>query len=125
MRLVFRWLQQNGSVLAAVWLVAIAVATLAPAKHLPLVPGGDKLHHLAAYGVLMFLASLPKRRVGTLLVLLALAIAFGGAVELIQPYINRAGEWADFVANTAGACIGCGSALLLRAGLSRRQSTLA
>ena len=125
MRRLFNWLQRHGSLLAALWFVAIAIATLAPADRLPNVPGGDKLHHLAAYGVLMFLACLPERRLGALLTLLIVAIAFGGAVELIQPYIKRSGEWADFVANTAGACIGCGSALLVRAALWRTQRALA
>lgn len=125
MRPLFRWLQQNGSVLAAIWLVAIAIATLAPAQHLPLVPGSDKLHHLVAYGGLMFLATLPERSLPVLLALLVLAIAFGGAVELIQPYINRWGEWADFVANSVGAFIGCGSALLVRILFLRPQRGLA
>ena len=41
-------------------------------------------------------------------------IAFGGAIELIQPYVNRQGEWADFWADTTGALLGVGIGLLLR-----------
>ncbi len=37
------------------------------------------------------------------------ALLLGGAIELIQPYLGRDGEWADFVADVIG--IGCGIAL--------------
>ena len=33
-------------------------------------------------------------------------IAWSGALELIQPYVNRYGEWLDLLANAAG--VGCG-----------------
>jgi len=48
-------------------------------------------------------ASLYRR---ALIWLLPLIIVFGGAIELIQPYVNRQGEWQDFLADAIGALIG-------------------
>ncbi len=45
----------------------------------------------------------------TLFTVIPAAILFGGAIELIQPYVGREGEWADFVADVIG--IGCGVVL--------------
>jgi len=42
-----------------------------------------------------------------------LYICLGGVIELIQPYVNRYGEWLDFIANTAGVLIGSGFGLLV------------
>ena len=33
-------------------------------------------------------------------------IAYSGAIELLQPYVNRYGEWNDMLANTAGIICG-------------------
>jgi hypothetical protein len=33
-------------------------------------------------------------------------IAYSGAIEILQPYVNRYGEWLDMAANTTG--IACG-----------------
>jgi len=33
-------------------------------------------------------------------------IAYSGAIELLQPYINRYGDWLDMFANTAGVVCG-------------------
>ena len=35
-----------------------------------------------------------------------LYICLGGVIELIQPYVNRYGEWLDFIANVTGVLIG-------------------
>jgi len=71
---------------------------------LPSVPGTDKTHHLIAYAVLMFPIGLrkPKRW----LLFGFLFIAYSGAIELLQPYVNRYGEWLDMAANTAGIVLG-------------------
>ena len=31
---------------------------------------------------------------------------FGGVIEIIQPYVNRNGEWLDFFVNTIGVILG-------------------
>ncbi|RME39800.1 MAG: hypothetical protein D6794_03275 [Deltaproteobacteria bacterium] len=33
-------------------------------------------------------------------------LAWSGAIELIQPYVNRCGEWMDLAANAAGLLLG-------------------
>jgi len=33
-------------------------------------------------------------------------VAYSGAIELLQPYFNRYGEWSDMAANTAGVALG-------------------
>ena len=33
-------------------------------------------------------------------------IAYSGAIELIQPYVNRYGEWMDMLANAGGVICG-------------------
>ena len=67
-------------------------------------PGTDKTHHLIAYGCLALPAALGASK--RLMLLLLFFVVFGGAIELIQPYVNRYGEWLDFVANTTGVALG-------------------
>ncbi len=52
---------------------------------------------------------------GALPILVNAVIAYGGLIEALQPYVNRYGEFDDFLANGAGAVLG---ALLVR-GVSR------
>ena len=89
----------------------IGYLTLTPAQFLSL-PGNDKLHHLIGFSALMIPGALLYRH--ALYWLLPSVIAFGGAIELIQPYVNRRAEWGDFWADTAGALLGVGIGLLLR-----------
>ena len=93
-------------------LAAITVLSLRPVT-VPDVPGGDKTLHLAAYAALMFPAGL--RRPKHLPLLFLFFIFYSGMIELIQPYVNRRGEWLDLAANALG--LACG---LLLAGLLRR-----
>ena len=84
--------------------MAIIGLSLSPLDRLPDAPGGDKLHHFVAYGALAFpLAFIKARHLSAYLLCF---IALGGAIEWIQPYVNRYGEWADFGANFAGVIIG-------------------
>ncbi|NQY87167.1 MAG: VanZ family protein [Colwellia sp.] len=85
-------------------LTAIAMLSLWPAAHLPSVPGTDKTHHFIAYAALMFPAAL-KQPKHWIIITLAL-LAFSGAIELIQPYVNRYGEWLDMAANAWGLICG-------------------
>jgi hypothetical protein len=85
-------------------LTAIATLSLWPAAHLPQVPGSDKTHHFISYGALILPVALKKPK-HWLWIALGFA-AFSGAIELIQPYVNRYGEWLDMAANVAGLACG-------------------
>ncbi len=85
-------------------LFVITFLSLLPADELPKVAGSDKLHHLLAYAGLMFWVALRKPKYW--LVLLLFFVAWGGAIELIQPYVNRYAEWLDFLVNSVGLLLG-------------------
>jgi len=96
---------------AFLWLL-ITASSLWPAELLPQVPGTDKTHHFIAYTALVFPVAFARPRQWLLVFLLLLA--WGGVIELIQPYVNRWGEWLDLAANAAGACLGLLLAEVLR-----------
>jgi len=80
--------------------IAISVSTLTPVEQLPAVAGSDKLHHVIGFGSWVFLSCLgPFNR---LLNMSGFIFIWGGVIEMIQPYVNRYGEWQDFAANTIG-----------------------
>jgi len=90
--------------LTLIIMISIATLSLWPAHHLPNVPGTDKTHHFIGYGALMFPSALKQPKY---LFAIALSfIAFSGAIELIQPYVNRYGEWLDMLANAVGLICG-------------------
>ncbi|NLQ16004.1 hypothetical protein HGG82_00020 [Marinomonas sp. M1K-6] len=92
--------QAVGFILGA---LIISLATLTPADSLPLAPGSDKLHHLLGFGGWALLCAFgPMKRFVSMSLLI---IAWGGAIELIQPHLNRYGEWLDFYANTSGVVV--------------------
>lgn len=94
-------------------LSAITALSLWPLEKLPSVPGSDKAHHFIAYAVLMFPTVLRKPGYWPLMGLFF--IGWSGAIELVQPYVNRYGEWPDMIANTTGLVCG-----LLAAQLTNR-----
>ena len=81
----------------------IAVLTLAPISSTA-VPGSDKLHHAIAFAALAFPVCFARPRL--ILPVTAAVIAYGGAIELLQPQFGRTAEWADFWADCVGAVIG-------------------
>lgn len=114
--------QQAAPALTIFLALAIGYLSLSPLDDLPKAPGGDKLHHFIAYACLTFPMMFANAHKWPRIMLPA--IAYGGAIELIQPYVNRYGEWLDFAANSAGCLIGAGlamaaSRLLARAKLPR------
>lgn len=107
-------------VLTLTTLVAITFLSLWPLAQLPQVPGTDKTHHLIAYACLMFPAALRKPR-NWLLIGLSF-IAYSGSIELIQPYVNRYGEWLDMLANSTGVACGAIAAGLVNFFWNRKSS---
>lgn len=93
--------------LTFVLLIIISFLSLYPAKELPAVLGTDKTHHFIAYAALMFPAALRKPKHGKVYALMF--VTYSGLIELIQPFVNRYGEWLDLLANTdrilSGICI--------------------
>ena len=90
--------------LTFVILTGITFLSLYPLKQLPSIPGTDKTHHLIAYAILMFPAALKKPQHWILIALLF--ITYSSIIELLQPYVNRYGEWLDLIANSIGICCG-------------------
>jgi len=92
--------EKNWKLFTFFLLSIITILSLYPLPVLPEVPGSDKSHHLIAYSVLAIPMVLANPR--NLLLYLFLLIIYGGLIEIIQPYVNRYGEWLDFLANIIG-----------------------
>jgi len=84
-------------------LALITLGSLFPVEHLPAAPGSDKTHHLIGYCALMLPVAI--RRPKYWLAFALLFIVWSGLIELIQPHVNRYGEWLDMVANAGGVLI--------------------
>lgn len=91
---------------------AIAITTLMPSTSgaAPLL-GLDKLAHLVAFAALVLPMSLRSRRHWPMIWIAA--VAYGGLIELVQPYVGRGAEWADLVADGLGAALGIAMAWVL------------
>jgi len=92
--------EKNWKLFTFFLLSIITILSLYPLPVLPEVPGSDKSHHLIAYSVLAIPMVIANPR--NLLLYLLLLIIYGGLIEIIQPYVNRYGEWLDFLANIIG-----------------------
>jgi len=86
-------------------LTIILFLSLYPLPRLPVMnEGADKLYHFIAYFSLVLPLGYAQPKY-TFLHLFTL-ILISGTIEVIQPYINRYGEWLDFLANTLGIFVG-------------------
>ncbi|MFT6854186.1 MAG: hypothetical protein ACJA0X_000142 [Cyclobacteriaceae bacterium] len=99
--------------LTAVLLIIIAVTSLIPLPELPEIPGNDKTLHLLAYIALSGPSGIAKPK-SWWIILPLFFILFSGAIELIQPFVNRYGEWLDLLANASGVLMGTLMGLLTR-----------
>ena len=95
------------------WLLVVTWMSLAPLPELPEIREGDKLGHVAAYALLAGLATLHRQRYLAVIAIAAAIVAYGGLIELVQPLVNRHGEFGDFVANGAGVLLGTGTVVSL------------
>ena len=112
--------------LVAYWLL------LAALTHAPRLPPtgpriGDKTAHLLAYGILAALLFLTlwvlRPRMRWLPVLaLCIPLAYGAVDELTQPLSGRDCEFADWVADAAGAAIAVGILTVIRRLTTRRAN---
>ena len=102
--------------LSVLLLLSVSFLSLSPHEELPEVAGSDKTHHLIAYALLAIPTAL-RRPNGWRYIILFFAI-YSGAIEVIQPYVNRYGEWTDFTANLAGLLIGSIIVLIASFGIS-------
>ena len=97
---------------------AIGLATLTPVETLPNVSGSDKFYHLISFAILTLPIAIIRPK--AMWVILSLSIAFGGAIEVTQPLVNRNCEMTDLFANACGAVLGilAGKLLLSKIRLS-------
>ena len=98
--------------------LTLTVAMLWPLEALPPAPeGSDKLVHFIAFAALAF----PLARTGRfgLMPVFIGASVYGGAIELVQPSLNRSADINDWVADIVGVVIGIGCGLLYRRMRSR------
>jgi VanZ family protein len=83
----------------------IAILTLMP---MPPGPVGiswlDKLSHFLAFGALA--VPLSWRYPAQWRAVALAVIAYGGAIEIVQPHVGRSAEWADLLADALGAFAG-------------------
>jgi VanZ family protein len=102
-------------------LISICTLSLWPAASLPNVPGTDKSHHFIAYAALMLPTALRQPKQWFIITIAFLT--FSGAIELIQPYVNRYGEWLDMAANALGLLCGFILAKIILFFVSKRNAS--
>ena len=84
--------------------VLIGLATLTPVEELPAVSGSDKLYHLISFAILTLPIAVIRPK--AVWVIFILSVVYGGAIELLQPLVDRNCELADFLADASGAMLG-------------------
>jgi len=113
MTIVLIVMQRYWHIFTVLTLVAITTLSLWPVATLPAVPGSDKTHHFIAYAALMFPVAFRQPRYWRMIGMFF--IIWSGMIELIQPYVNRYGEWQDLLANTVGIAVGLLAGVLIKA----------
>lgn len=98
----------------------IAVLTLMPVAGGA--PGSDKLYHVLAFAALAFPLSAVRMAHAPMVVVAVLI--YGGAIELVQPFVGRSAEFADFGADAIGAALGAGAGIVVCWGRKRRARSL-
>ena len=111
----FLWRHRLALLATLLLAVTIAWGTLTPTPPTPdlMGPLSDKLYHVMAFAGLVFPTALLYAR--SLVCILPLAALFGGAIELVQPYMGREAEVADVLADLVGLALGTVTGLALRA----------
>jgi VanZ family protein len=114
--------------IAILWTLLIFLGCFLPAREIPKVdvPLADKWVHFLLFGGFTFLWLLarPTRSLAGYLTILALGIALGVLVEVLQgmlAFLGRASEWLDAVADSIGALLGVALFAVLAAIAERRS----
>ena len=102
-------------------LACITVLTLLPLTVPSGVKGSDKVHHILAFAALTLPSAVfyPK----ALLRVMVVAVVYGAAIEILQPYVGRSSELADFIADLVGIGLGATIGWFLRMGHSSRLAS--
>ncbi|MCF7958394.1 MAG: VanZ family protein [Phycisphaerae bacterium] len=101
------------------YILLVMLLTHIPKGHMPLELGGygwgdiglDKLIHLGAYGLMVYLAIWSAHapvRLKVQLLIVAGVIVLGGLDEFTQTYVGRMCSVLDWIANVIGATLGFG-----------------
>lgn len=104
LQILIRFISRFYLALTILVLTMITILSLWPIAALPAVAGTDKIHHFIAYALLMIPVAIKQHKYRWLIAVFFMC--YSGAIELIQPYINRYGEWLDLAANVGGLVIG-------------------
>ena len=104
-----KWLAATATLVLAVVILLLALAP--PSVE---ISGGinDKILHFAAFATLVLPCAIFLARY--LVSIASLALAFGGAIELLQPGFGSDASWADFLADTLGVTAGVAIGLIVR-----------
>ena len=103
------------SLLVAAAILYLSLATgrgLAKLPPIPLFENADKLMHFMMYMCLSCVITFNQRMSGKALLLtaftaIAISVAYGGVIELVQPFFPpRTCDLLDFIADSAGAIVG-------------------
>ena len=95
---------KNWSSNNCLFVVIICLGTLTPLPKMVDVSGTDKLHHFLAFSALPYSLIGASQRYW--LPIIIFGLSFGASIEIIQPYLNRFGDIADFTADSVSMIIG-------------------
>lgn len=102
----------------------IGVLTLTPTPQMPRSDfQWDKVAHMVAFLTLVFPTAALWPRVAAWMG--ALAVAYGGAIEIVQPFTGRSAEVADLVADAVGVVLGLILGTVARRYIRARRTTRA
>jgi membrane associated rhomboid family serine protease len=106
--------------LTAMIVILIGYLTLTKVDVPPALAGSDKWHHTIAFTALAFPISALRPK--WLWLAAPAFITFGGAIEIIQPYVGRDRDILDWLADIVGVILGCAVGCAIHSLRSKRRS---
>ncbi|MFC0200334.1 VanZ family protein [Paracoccus rhizosphaerae] len=93
--------------LSVLLVIAISILTLTPmpSPQLGSISNSDKVYHALGFAALVLPTAVLRPR--WLIVVVPIYAAFGGIIEIIQPFVGRDRSAADWIADLAGIGVGC------------------